>query len=329
RIGWYAAIPAFACAALLALNVQRGQRRVAAHTQRLDALAAAQREAEAAHAALKAQTERTLALVRDAIPAGDAKTYVDENLARYDALARLDADAENKRRYYENYPKPELKDVPAQPVARPETPRETLERELERIGEARVRAQSRADHTAGRLQAIGDALELEASLAQKRERLADAQNEYDAIQLAMDALERANTALQSRFSPALGKRAAEYFAALTDGKYGAVALDRSFRALATERGESAARDAALLSQGALDQLYLAVRLAICDMALPEEKHVPLVLDDALTSFDDARCGAALELLYRLTETRQVLLLTSQHREAAYLAGRSGVNVVTL
>ena len=41
-----------------------------------------------------------------------------------------------------------------------------------------------------------------------------------------------------------------------------------------------------LSAGALDQLYLAVRLAICELVLPPEKQVPIVLDDALAKVDD-------------------------------------------
>ena len=155
------------------------------------------------------------------------------------------------------------------------------------------------------------------------------QDEYDAIALAMDALERANTTLQNRFSPALGERAAELFGALTGDKYNKVLLDRAFHALVGEDGASVSRDAALLSQGAADQLYLAVRLAICDLVLPAEKNIPLVLDDALINFDDTRCAAALELLLRESETRQIILLTCQHREAAYLSGRDGINVLTL
>ena len=295
-------------------------------------LDAALREAETACAVLKSQADDTLALVYEDIPAGDAvsaSTYVHSSLARYDTLAQMETDARNKKLYYENYPKPELKDVPAKPVERPASSREALQFELDRTAERRAEAQSRADYTAGRLRSIGDAGELEAALVQKREQLAALQSEYDAIALAMETLDRANTALQNRFSPELGKRAAMYFSALTDGKYEAVALDRAFHALATESGDSVARDAALLSQGASDQLYLAVRLAICDMVLPEEKHVPLVLDDALINFDDARCQAALELLCRVAETRQILLLTCQHREAAYISGRENANILSL
>ena len=319
-------------AVLFGLEVRRGVRLRRAYAQRLDALDAALREAEAACAALSAQSEETAAMLFAEIPAGDgasAATYVHANLARYETLSQMEADAAGKRAYWEAFPAAEPADAPAAPVTRPERSREALQIELTQLLQRQAETKSRADYLAGQLRSIGDAGELEATLAGKREKLTEAQRDYDALALAMEALERANTTLQNRFSPELGKRAAVYFSALTGGKYGAVALDRTFRALATETGEIVPRDAALLSQGASDQLYLAVRLAICDMILPEEKHVPLVLDDALINFDDARCAAALELLLRIAQRRQILLLTCQHREAAYLTGRENVSILTL
>ena len=135
--------------------------------------------------------------------------------------------------------------------------------------------------------------------------------------------------LQSRFSPALSRRAGELFSRLTDGKYESVLLDRTFSAQAGEAGESISHDAQLLSLGTLDQLYLAVRLAICESVLPEGDPPPIVLDDALVRFDDARCRAALDLLLEESKSRQILLFTCQHRESAYLAGRDGVTLLSL
>ncbi len=319
-------------AALLVLEWMRGRDRQRMHASERAKLEAALRGAETTCEMLKSQATEVMEAVYAAIPAGDAisaNSYVHENLARYDTLAQMEAQAQNKKQYYENYPVTDLGDVPVKPVERPEKGREALQFELERTVTQRAEAQSRADHLAGQLQSIGDFAELEAALSQKRGQLAEAQEEYDAIALAMETLERANAALQNRFSPELGKRAAEYFSALTGGKYDSLVLDRAFHALATESGESVPRDAALLSQGAGDQLYLAVRLAICDMVLPEDRHIPLVLDDALINFDDARCAAALELLVRAADTRQILLLTCQHREAAYLGDRKNVHLITL
>ena len=50
-----------------------------------------------------------------------------------------------------------------------------------------------------------------------------------------------------------------------------------------------------------------------------ENAVPIVLDDALVNFDDGRMAAALDYLVELSKTRQILLMTCQSREAAYLA----------
>ena len=72
-----------------------------------------------------------------------------------------------------------------------------------------------------------------------------------------------------------------------------------------------------------------MRLAICDMVLPEEKHVPLILDDALLSFEDERLHAALDYLLEESEKRQILLFTCQKREGAYLAGRKNVTLLTI
>ena len=163
-------------------------------------------------------------------------------------------------------------------------------------------------------------------LAARKERL---ETEYSALRLAMEALEGANTALQNRFSPALGRRAAEIFSRLTNNRYAGVVLDRSFRLSAEPVGDPVFRDAALLSAGALDQLYLAVRLAICELVLPPEKQVPIVLDDALANFDDSRCAAALQFLKEAAGNRQILLFTCYSREGEFFAGDREVFVQRL
>ena len=84
-----------------------------------------------------------------------------------------------------------------------------------------------------------------------------------------------------------------------------------------------------LSQGANDQLYLAVRLAICEKVLPKEKSIPLFLDDTLTNFDETRMAAALDWLKEEAKTRQILLFTCQSREAVYLQNEKNVHIISL
>ena len=218
-------------------------------------------------------------------------------------------------------------DNPSVPPARPVMSQETIAAQLPQVLMLQQEARSRLDTLTGQLRSMGSAGDVQAQLTQLRQQLAQAQEEYDAVALAMEVLDEANTSLQNRFSPALGARAAEIFSKITAGRYQRVLLNRDF-SLETD-SEGAQRSVHLLSQGASDQLYLAVRLAICDMVLPAEKHVPLVLDDALLSFDDTRLHAALDYLLEESESRQILLFTCQKREGAYLDGRKNVTLLTI
>ena len=312
-------------------NSRRKVRRV--HDEKRRVFEQALREAQSDAAAQQKLCDSAARELLVLIPAGDisrVSTYLDTALHKYAELDTLEREARELSLRCEllSAQQPQS-DVPTEPAVRPTRSRAELQSALDALTVRRREAQSTFDYTSGRCRAIGDAAELEAGLAQKRTELAQNQGEYDAIALAMEALQHANTALQSRFSPALSRRAGELFSRLTGGKYESVLLDRTFSAQAGEAGESISHDAQLLSLGTLDQLYLAVRLAICESVLPESDPPPIVLDDALVRFDDARCRAALDLLLEESKSRQILLFTCQHRESAYLAGRDGVTLLSL
>lgn len=181
----------------------------------------------------------------------------------------------------------------------------------------------------GRLDAGRDAQALGDQISRLEEELVRQQAEYDALQLSLDALQAANTTLQNRFSPELGRRAAEIFTDMTGSTWSHILLDREFHLSAESGSDPTRRSVQLLSAGTADQLYLAVRLAICEMILPSEQNPPLILDDALLTFDDARLSTTLDYLTRLGAQRQILLFTCQGREAALLRGRLGVHITNL
>ena len=190
-----------------------------------------------------------------------------------------------------------------------------------------ARLQQQIAQIQGRLAAIGQPDDLERQLRSMQEQLAQLQGEYDALAMALGSLRTANVALQNRFSPELGRRAAEIFADMTGSVWSSILLNREFHLSAETDSDPTRRNVQLLSTGTADQLYLAVRLAICEMILPPEQNPPLILDDALLTFDDMRLGKTLDYLTRLGEKRQILLFTCQGREAAYLSGRAGVHII--
>lgn len=73
-----------------------------------------------------------------------------------------------------------------------------------------------------------------------------------------------------------------------------------------------------LSDGAADQLFMALRLAFVRHHLTRNPPLPLVLDDVLVHFDDARSRAALEEFGKVARATQVVFFT-HHRHLADLA----------
>ena len=161
----------------------------------------------------------------------------------------------------------------------------------------------------GRLSAMGDPLVLASSLSCLRDEYEQVQGEYDAIVLAEEALREADSELQRRFSPELGRLAAQYMSEVTGGRYEDVLINRDFSARARTKDDAVARDSEYLSAGTLDLMYLAVRLAVCELALPDGEPCPLIIDDALVNLDATRFSQAMELLKQIARDRQVLLFT--------------------
>ncbi len=177
----------------------------------------------------------------------------------------------------------------------------------------------------GVLSQLGDPEGQQARKGELEEELVRRTGEYDALSLALDVLGEANASLRQRFSPALNREAGALLAALTGGRWNSLTLGRDFSARAAREGDLSPRSDLSLSAGTANQLYLALRLAICSLTLPD---APVVLDDALVTFDDERMALALACLKELGRERQILLFSCQSREGAW-AGDNGVPALTL
>ena len=142
-------------------------------------------------------------------------------------------------------------------------------------------------------------------------RIARLEDTYYALEMAQDALRDATMTLQRRFAPRISKRAQELFEKLTDGRYQRITMDQEMNLHTSAQDEDTLRSSQWRSDGTVDQLYLALRLAVAEELTPE---APLVLDDALVRFDDKRLAQALQILRESAENKQVILFTCQGRE---------------
>jgi uncharacterized protein YhaN len=84
-----------------------------------------------------------------------------------------------------------------------------------------------------------------------------------------------------------------------------------------------------LSEGARDQLYLALRIAAVEAYAAQAEPLPFIADDLLVHFDDTRAAAAIALLAELGQTTRVILFTHHDHIVALAERQAGVAVQAL
>ena len=153
-----------------------------------------------------------------------------------------------------------------------------------------------------------EALQRKVSEESRRER--EWTVELEALQTGLRWLEDANTRMNRQFAPRLCERAGEYLALLTDSRYTAPEMDRTYEIrLRTAAGTY---PASAFSAGTRDAIYFAFRLAASDL-LPQEP-LPMILDDPFVNLDETRAAAAFDLLKKAAERRQILYFTCRTGE---------------
>ena len=203
------------------------------------------------------------------------------------------------------------------PVARQPRAREQLE-SMVRDGEAALE-RSRDDEAGARARVEANAVDAEQvageaeRLAGWREQLATFERRSRVYEATLAAIERAEQATMRTATRYLEKRMVGDIARITGGRYRRIRVDdRSLgiEVFAPEKGDWV--DVSLLSQGTVDQVYLAARLGLVRL-VTGDRRPPLIFDDPFVTFDDARAARALEMLHELIGDFQVIYLTTSER----------------
>ena len=175
----------------------------------------------------------------------------------------------------------------------------------------RVRLEKLLGQCQGKMDTLGTVSEMTQKLEQVSVRIRELEQKWKALTIAQDTLTEAQNRLQRQFAPRIVRRAEELMGRMTGGRYRRLSLGEDFSIRAGAESEDTLQSILWRSDGTVDQLYLALRLAVSAELLPE---VPMILDDALVRFDDKRMKAALDILKEEAEHRQVILFTCHSRE---------------
>ena len=134
---------------------------------------------------------------------------------------------------------------------------------------------------------------------------------FNCLKIAAEVMEEASDEMRQSFGPDLNKKTAEIFKSLTNGKYGNILVTMDYD-ISIQSGIHY-REWKYLSNGTVDQAYLALRLAITELISDRNVALPLFLDDVMIQYDDERMDAALKFLSNYVKEKdeeiQLLLFT--------------------
>lgn len=287
--------------------------------------------AEAARAAIESYVARAKVDAEAELPAAEGKSAraraLDAELERIEDQIRVAADGAPVEAL-----EAELASFDAEQAEleeeRLEEERDALERERDKAAQDRVGSELALKELEGS-QAADHAAEAQIHLARCR----SLAHRYARLRLAAAVLERQIETYRKLHQAPVLARAQEHFARLSAGSFTELRVVMNEREqpelVCVRSGEEVPIEG--LSDGAKDQLFLALRLATIERHTEHVESMPLVLDDVLVNFDEDRAKAALQVLASLTPRMQVLLFTHQERivEIAQETLEEGVQVVGL
>ncbi len=147
----------------------------------------------------------------------------------------------------------------------------------------------------------------------------------EALQIAMTTLEEAAREVQKKFLPVMNKVFSSTFSDLTSHKYSETKAGDNLNIMLNDPGSEMVVPVSALSNGTVDQLYLALRVAISETVLKNNEGLPLILDEPFAQYDDIRTENALKLINELGGKQQVLIFTCKQREVEMISELSKGN----
>jgi len=163
-------------------------------------------------------------------------------------------------------------------------------------------------------EALQNAANVEAEIGRLTQRYSDLALQEVVLRQAIDLYRERNQ------GPIID-RAKTLFAELTNGAYSGLRADVDEKdevVLIAEHSTRGSLEVKSLSDGTVDALYLALRLAAVQVHNTTKEPLPFVADDLLLSLDNTRAESTLRALGVLAETSQVLFFT-HHKHMVALA----------
>ena len=151
-----------------------------------------------------------------------------------------------------------------------------------------------------------DVPQLQFRVESLRAQLQQAAREWAVLSSAHRIIEATRERYKRERQPMVVRRAAALFGEITDGRYDRLVVDGSTIFVVDTAGRQV--DAASLSRGTVEQLYLCLRFALAEQ-LATTSPLPLLLDDILVNSDPGRGPRMARTIGQVAERQQVFMFT--------------------
>ena len=178
--------------------------------------------------------------------------------------------------------------------------------------EKQQRAQWELEKKLERLSVCKDQAAAFQHILSENDRLRD---ETAAIDLALETLTEVSTSIRSSFGVLLNKTASDLIAGITGGIYNSMSIDENLNIFMNTPTKLVPVEQ--VSSGAMDQIYLAVRLAVAQLMKGDGETLPLIFDDSFVQYDDSRLETALKWITK-AYNGQIIIFTCHKRELQIL-----------
>jgi len=164
------------------------------------------------------------------------------------------------------------------------------------------------------------------SLTQQKERL---EQRGEALSIAIKTLEEATKDVQKKYIPVMNKVFMSTFSGLTAQKYSDIRAGENLNIMLSDPKTEMVVPVSMLSSGTIDQMYLALRIAISETVLKINEGLPFIMDEPFAQYDDERTDNALRCIYNISKKQQVIIFTCKQREVDLISSQYPCKICSL
>lgn len=144
--------------------------------------------------------------------------------------------------------------------------------------------------------------------AMEKERLHELALDWSVFTTAREILSETKRLYQMTYLAKVIDQTTTYFKEITNGTYVRIFPPKDEHPFQVECTDGIRYTVNELSQGTIDQLYIALRIAMGEM-ISEQHHIPFIIDDAFVHFDSSRLERMIKIVKSISKNNQVIIFT--------------------